>query len=184
MAAYEISVNETTRPAPARLVLVDRQSLFALRIMPALPDDFLITNHVNITLMRIMEGIYSAAIDRINVLDGYVSPCSLWLREDYLQKLVEAIAVGDRREFYADHGSKRVVIDIFRKRQQLSDDESQQVVWKMKEYVRRAIGHGVRSYSVGYQRALEEAIGPLMMSPHSVVYPYTVPLESVLDKTP
>lgn len=172
---YKVAV-EAEKLGPTQTVWVeDRFSLTKLRIPAPLPEDFLIRYHVNVTLMRQFESIYANEVKKINSMDGYVSPCSLWMHEDYFAKLLGK--VNTTKTFSLEHKDQKISITVTKKHPKCKKKERPEnlynLVWHIKDLVREQIGGSLRTVVTK---------GIQLKSLKAVDYPYTQPLLSTLDK--
>lgn len=67
----------------------DRENILDLRSPVPIPDEYLRLNNQNVTYIRAQEAETSKLVKKLNNLEGYVSPCALLNREDFLVKLAK-----------------------------------------------------------------------------------------------
>jgi hypothetical protein len=93
----------------------DRQELVNLRHPYPLPDHWCIRNHIDPQEAAHQRSAYGDITAKVNDIDGYVSPCSLWHREDLLQsitvKQTTFVAVINGKAHVADVDSKKTLRD-------------------------------------------------------------------------
>jgi hypothetical protein len=91
-----------TPPTPAAT-----DEIGALRVTKPLPDHWIKLNQLAVTTVRANEKQYKEIVEKINALDGYVSPCSAWNRDDVLAKVLAR-----RPEVKLSNGGKQIVVKV------------------------------------------------------------------------
>lgn len=67
----------------------DRENILDLRSPVPIPEEYLRMNNQNVTYIRAQEAETRKVVKKLNNLEGYVSPCALLNREDFLVKLAK-----------------------------------------------------------------------------------------------
>jgi tyrosinase len=176
---FLVRVHELPLPPTDRSISpTDRRHLTKLRIPPPLPEAMAKDLNVSVEMVRYFEKGYANTIRRINALPGYVSPASLWMREDVLRR---ALLDGSEQTFTADTSAGIRLAALIQHGEGASTG---QMVHNLKNAIRRSNhGHTVREDPVGYEQVLKSLLGTFVWSWNSWVYPYTKPGQRVLTKT-
>jgi tyrosinase len=141
----------------------DRSNLVALRIPRPLPVEWLhMNNRINVDQVRDHEQTYAKITDQINAIDGYIPPCSLWMRHDVITQLKGKVS-----NFHATVHGKYVETTS------VNVDVS---ITQIKETVRKQCGGSVRVEADQYKDKLLSVIGTSLPSSSSASYPFTKPL--------
>lgn len=140
----------------------DRENLVALRIPAGIKEEWGKMNKIPIQDIRTYEQEYAKVTDKINAIDGYIPPCSLWMREDLLISLKSEV-----NKFYGTVHGKYV---------ETSAKSIETSITKIKDDVRKQCGGSVRISVDSYKDKLLKVIGTSLPPVTSASYPFTKPL--------
>ncbi|RKP13544.1 hypothetical protein BJ684DRAFT_19977 [Piptocephalis cylindrospora] len=84
----------------------DENNLLYLRTPQRVPEDWIAMQGISIEDYRKHEENAHASIIQFNSIEGYISPCALWNRNDTLERL----AASGVKDFYADVNGSRIMV--------------------------------------------------------------------------
>jgi len=131
----------------------DRQELVNLRHPFPLPDKWCLRNHIDPKEAAHQRSTYADVTAKVNAIDGYVSPCSLWHREDLLQSITVK-----QTTFVAVINNKAVVAGVDVKK------TLRERVVHVKEQIKTKYGGKVVKDVSVYKSSLTEVIGRRVMN--------------------
>jgi len=67
----------------------DRENILDLRAPDPIPEQYLLLNNQDVSYVRSQEQHTRKVCQQLNDLDGYISPCALYNRDDFLEKLAQ-----------------------------------------------------------------------------------------------
>jgi len=150
---------EPTAPAtgptsPEVIPAGDRTVLTGVRVPDPAPEAWCTMNRIPVEDMRKHESVFKKVCQEINRIPGYISPASLWVREDLTEKLISPT----KKFLYFDNGRPVTVTPK-------SGYRNRSEAFKgVKDDVRRRHGGHLRTDPRGYWNDLQRVIG-------DVVYP-------------
>jgi len=140
--------------APETISAGDRSVLTGVRVPEPLPQAWCSMNRIPVQVMRKQETVYKKICNELNKIPGYISPASLWMREELTKKLITPT----KKFIYYMNGRPMQVTP------QKGYSNPLQGVKDIKDSVRRRIGGHLRAEPRYVWNALQKVVGP-------VVYP-------------
>lgn len=147
---------DTTAPvvtAPAVIPAGDRTILTGVRLPDPIPDTWCSMNRIPVQNMRQQEQVFKSVCEEVNKLAGYISPASLWVRDELTEKLITP--------------TKRFIIYENGRPYQLTPSQNgyanpRQGVREIKDRVRRRHGGHLQEDPERYRNRLERTIGRIV----------------------
>jgi tyrosinase len=140
--------------APENIPAGDRSVLTGVRVPDPIPQAWCTMNRIPVQDVRKQETVYKKICHEVNKIPGYISPASLWLRDELTEKLITPT-----KKFIIYENGRPVQVTPPK-----GYSSPKNGFKGVKDFVRRRHGGHLRDDPRRYWKSLERIVGP-------VVYP-------------